>query len=388
MVTEAPECPSDEALFCAAQAAVKTLDKLDDRNKLRLYAHYKQATKGPAQGSRPSIFQQVERAKWDAWSELQSMSCADAMRGYCKLTDEFVPGWRETVQEGHVSSQPVTTEAPGCPSDETLFCAAQAAVKTLDKMDDRNKLRLYAHYKQATKGPAQGSRPSIFQQVERAKWDAWSELQSMSCADAMRGYCKLTDEFVPGWRETVQEGHVSSQPVTTEAPGCPSDETLFCAAQAAVKTLDKMDDRNKLRLYAHYKQATKGPAQGSRPSIFQQVERAKWDAWSELQSMSCADAMRGYCKLTDEFVPGWRESVQEGQASSESLSRAVGNAETSLYRWGFQDTRLEVVSSQSSRSTSIHLTSDRYPAISRQVALSQRPNRTQAFDLPKNEQNR
>ena len=324
----ATSCPSDEVLFkAAAQEAVKTLPELDDRNKLRLYAHYKQATVGPAQGSRPSIFQQVARAKWDAWSELQSMNNIDAMRGYCSLADEFVPGWRTSVQEGHSSQNQADTTADqtgvatSCPSDEVLFQAAQDAVKTLPELDDRNKLRLYAHYKQATVGPAQGSRPSIFQQVARAKWDAWSELQNMNNIDAMRGYCSLADEFVPGWRTSVQEGHSSQNQVdTTEdqtgvATSCPSDEVLFKAAQDAVKTLPELDDRNKLRLYAHYKQATVGPAQGSRPSIFQQVARAKWDAWSELQSMNNIDAMRGYCSLADEFVPGWRTSVQEGHSS-------------------------------------------------------------------------
>ena len=323
----ATSCPSDEVLFKAAQEAVKTLPELDDRNKLRLYAHYKQATVGPAQGSRPSIFQQVARAKWDAWSELQSMNNIDAMRGYCSLADEFVPGWRTSVQEGHSSQNQADTTADqtgvatSCPSDEVLFKAAQDAVKTLPELDDRNKLRLYAHYKQATVGPAQGSRPSIFQQVARAKWDAWSELQNMNNIDAMRGYCSLADEFVPGWRTSVQEGHSSQNQVdTTEdqtgvATSCPSDEVLFKAAQDAVKTLPELDDRNKLRLYAHYKQATVGPAQGSRPSIFQQVARAKWDAWSELQNMNNIDAMRGYCSLADEFVPGWRTSVQEGHSS-------------------------------------------------------------------------
>ena len=90
----------------------------------------------------------------------------------------------------------------------------------------------------------------------------------MSSTDAMLGYCSLVDEFVPGWRENVQEGHISqNQPVTTGAEPA-SDEILFKAAQDAVKTLQQLDDRNKLRLYAHYKQATVGPAQGSRTKCF------------------------------------------------------------------------------------------------------------------------
>ena len=149
------------------------------------------------------------------------------------------------------------------------------------------------------------------------------------------------------------------------ASGSLSNEILFKAAQDAVKTLQQLDDRNKLRLYAHYKQATVGPAQGSRPSVFQQVARAKWDAWSELQSMSSTDAMLGYCSLVDEFVPGWREHVQR---SSEDYSEPSCQActESSLYRWGFADTRFELVSAGGVASH-VRITSDRYPAISRRI---------------------
>ncbi|CAJ1385629.1 unnamed protein product [Effrenium voratum] len=332
-VAGAPPCLSDEVLFKAAQEAVKSLSQLDDRNKLRLYAHYKQATVGPAQGSRPSIFQQVARAKWDAWAELASMSKTDAMQGYCLLADEFVRGWRESFvkeeRSGRNGMAPASVAgAPPGLSDEVLFQAAQDAVKSLSQLDDRNKLRLYAHYKQATVGPAQGSRPSIFQQVARAKWDAWAELASMSKTDAMQGYCLLAVKFVPGWRESfVKEewsGRNAMAPASVAgAPPCLSDEVLFKAAQEAVKSLSQLDDRNKLRLYAHYKQATMGPAQGSRPSIFQQVARAKWDAWAELASMSKTDAMQGYCLLADEFVPSWRQRFGKQEPSLRSGGSAV-----------------------------------------------------------------
>ena len=329
----------DDDLFKAAQEAVKTLSSLDDSNKLRLYAHYKQATVGPAQGSRPSIFNQVARAKWDAWSQLGSMSSAEAKRGYCELADQFVPGWRQaspvagvvsdvSQSQAHASSPPVQNVQR---HDDDLFKAAQEAVKTLSSLDDSNKLRLYAHYKQATVGPAQGSRPSIFNQVARAKWDAWSQLGSMSSEEAKRGYCELADQFVPGWRQaspvagvvsdvSQSQAHASSPPVQNVQR---HDDDLFKAAQEAVKTLSSLDDSNKLRLYAHYKQATVGPAQGSRPSIFNQVARAKWDAWSQLGSMSSAEAKRGYCELADQFVPGWRQaSPVAGVVSDLSQSQA------------------------------------------------------------------
>eukprot|EP00434_Breviolum_minutum_P036665 symbB.v1.2.032495.t1/scaffold3908.1/size48452/1 len=153
--------------------------------------------------------------------------------------------------------------------------------------------------------------------------------------------------------------------MASQALACPSDEVLFKAAQDAVKTLPELDDRNKLRLYAHYKQATVGPAQGSRPSIFQQVARAKWDAWSELQSMNNIDAMRGYCSLADEFVPGWRNSVQEGHSSLHAASFQDSSAKLdSLERWGYEDTRFVASSVSKLRGAvgiEVTFTSDRYP---------------------------
>ena len=338
---------SDEALFAAAQAAVKTLSSLDNRNKLRLYAHYKQAKEGPVKGSRPGVFEQVARAKWDAWSTLQNMSKHDAMREYCKLADEFVPGWRDRLvqqtgnsegQASHVGPDDTSSAPASGASDEALFAAAQAAVKTLSSLDNRNKLRLYAHYKQAKEGPVKGSRPGVFEQVARAKWDAWSTLQNMSKQDAMREYCKLADEFVPGWRDRLvqQTGTSEGQARNARSDGTSSapasgasDEALFAAAQAAVKTLSSLDNRNQLRLYAHYKQAKVGPVKGSRPGVFEQVARAKWDAWSTLQNTSKQDAMREYCKLADEFVPGWRDRLVQQTGTSEGQARNARSDGTS-----------------------------------------------------------
>jgi hypothetical protein len=44
------------------------------------------------------------------------------------------------------------------------------------------------------------------------------------------------------------------------------------------------------------------------------VKRAKWDAWNKLGSLSQEDAMRGYCGLADQHVPGWRPAGELAQA--------------------------------------------------------------------------
>jgi acyl-CoA-binding protein len=52
-----------------------------------------------------------------------------------------------------------------------------------------------------------------------------------------------------------------------------------------------------LKLYALYKQATKGDATGEQPGGFDFVARAKFDAWSEVKGTSAEDAMRQYIDL-------------------------------------------------------------------------------------------
>jgi diazepam-binding inhibitor (GABA receptor modulating acyl-CoA-binding protein) len=55
--------------------------------KLRLYAHYKQATEGDVTGDKPGFTDFVNRAKYDAWSKLKGMGTEDAMKAYIKLVE-------------------------------------------------------------------------------------------------------------------------------------------------------------------------------------------------------------------------------------------------------------------------------------------------------------
>jgi len=49
-----------------------------------------------------------------------------------------------------------------------------------------------------------------------------------------------------------------------------------------------------LRFYAFFKQATQGPCEGGRPSFWDVVGRAKYDAWKNLGKMPKAEAMKLY----------------------------------------------------------------------------------------------
>ncbi len=69
--------------FASAQVQVKQLPKTPSAPELlELYALYKQATAGDAQGSRPGMLDVRGRAKYDAWSKRQGMTQEDAMQAY------------------------------------------------------------------------------------------------------------------------------------------------------------------------------------------------------------------------------------------------------------------------------------------------------------------
>ena len=72
----------------------------------------------------------------------------------------------------------------------------------------------------------------------------------------------------------------------------------FEAAAAASKSLAaKPDNDTLLKLYALYKQATQGDAQGQRPGMTDFVGRAKFDAWTRMKGTSAESAMQAYVDL-------------------------------------------------------------------------------------------
>ncbi|XP_057448766.1 acyl-CoA-binding domain-containing protein 1 [Lotus japonicus] len=61
----------------------KTLpDSTSNESKLILYGLFKQATVGPVNTSRPGMFNPRDRAKWDAWKNVEGKSKEEAMNDY------------------------------------------------------------------------------------------------------------------------------------------------------------------------------------------------------------------------------------------------------------------------------------------------------------------
>jgi acyl-CoA-binding protein len=83
---------------------------------------------------------------------------------------------------------------------------------------------------------------------------------------------------------------------------------------------DQLPNTAKLEFYALFKQANFGPCTTPRPSLIDQVARAKWDAWSSLGNLPRDDAQVSYVALVCECFPRFlcdsaSESASEGRGT-------------------------------------------------------------------------
>ncbi len=84
--------------------------------------------------------------------------------------------------------------------DSNLRSEFEAAVersKTLtERPDNETLLRVYSLFKQANDGDCQGDPPSNpFDFVNKAKYEAWTELRGMSAENAMQAYIDLISQL-------------------------------------------------------------------------------------------------------------------------------------------------------------------------------------------------
>jgi len=79
---------------------------------------------------------------------------------------------------------------------KTRFERAVTESKALpERPDNATLLQIYALYKQATEGDAQGARPGFTDFVGRAKWDAWAALAGKAPEAAMQEYVDLIESL-------------------------------------------------------------------------------------------------------------------------------------------------------------------------------------------------
>jgi diazepam-binding inhibitor (GABA receptor modulating acyl-CoA-binding protein) len=76
------------------------------------------------------------------------------------------------------------------------------------------------------------------------------------------------------------------------------DIEAFEQAAAAAKSLpERPDDNTMLQLYALFKQGATGDVEGDKPSFFDFVGAAKYEAWEKLKGTDQDDARNQYVEL-------------------------------------------------------------------------------------------
>jgi len=76
------------------------------------------------------------------------------------------------------------------------FTQAQADSKNLpERPDNMTLLKIYALFKQASNGDANGERPGFTDMIGRAKWDAWHALAGTTKEAAQQQYIDLINSL-------------------------------------------------------------------------------------------------------------------------------------------------------------------------------------------------
>ncbi|XP_063779147.1 enoyl-CoA delta isomerase 2 isoform X2 [Pseudophryne corroboree] len=123
--------------FEKAQNELKLLKK-DPGNdvKLKLYALFKQGTQGTCSTPKPSMLDFVNKAKWDAWSALGSLSKDEARQSYIEIVSNLIS-----------SESPTTNPSSSSGAErkyETLQVSCQNNITTifLDRPEKKNAITL------------------------------------------------------------------------------------------------------------------------------------------------------------------------------------------------------------------------------------------------------
>jgi diazepam-binding inhibitor (GABA receptor modulator, acyl-CoA-binding protein) len=100
-------------------------------------------------------------------------------------------------------------------------------------------------------------------------------------------------------------------------------ETHFLEASQHIQTNKSLELTNdqKGQIYGLYKQAREGDVTSSRPSMFDPVGRAKWDAWKKCESLTSDDAKLKYLDLVKRLSRSFKPSVVEKKKKKKSASK-------------------------------------------------------------------
>ena len=328
--------------------------------RTQIYGLYKQALEGDCNRSRPGMFDQVGRAKHDAWMQCQGCSKGEARDRYVKLITEIDPGFAP-VQETEptpAAKETAGEESPASAGEEGTGDAAASAATVTAAATVRSvsgvvspfrvaaahyakkganysyasKLRLYSLYKQATMGDCDTVKPMFdISGVGSDRWDAWKKAAGMGFKEAEAEYIEvvksqdqtfnvvlattLNDDdnglALKRVEEAVKAAQDAKDPLSSvDISDVPFvvDAKCFDEAVVAVTKLNKgsdLDAVEKLTFYGLYKQGFLGDNTTRRPGLFDPVGGAKWDAYNSRRGLSKEEAQCKYVGLVRTIVDGW-----------------------------------------------------------------------------------
>ncbi|XP_044149646.1 enoyl-CoA delta isomerase 2-like [Bufo gargarizans] len=111
----------------------------------------------------------------------------------------------------HVPAPGMHTTAARSQVNQQDFEKAQNDLKTLKKDPGNDiKLKLYALFKQATQGSCSTPKPGMLDFVNKAKWDAWKSLESLSKDEARKSYVELVSSLISSEAPVKDSASLSS----------------------------------------------------------------------------------------------------------------------------------------------------------------------------------
>ncbi|KAK8520218.1 hypothetical protein V6N12_004176 [Hibiscus sabdariffa] len=134
-------------------------------------------------------------------------------------------------------------------------------------------LILYALYQQATVGPCNAPKPSLWNPVELGKWRSWQQLGNMVSTEAMRLFVKILEEEEPGWfsrasnsgLEPVTDHNSNVEPIIENGNSFAETMTITSENGGLMEPQDKDIVSEGLGSVVVYDQWISPPITGQRP---------------------------------------------------------------------------------------------------------------------------
>lgn len=119
-----------------------------------------------------------------------------------------------------------------------------------------------------------------------------------------------------------------------------SDESDSYFSEACEYVTDHADSLNSEQLvlfYGFYKQATAGPCNTPKPSLFDLRAKKMWTSWSNLGSMPKAEAKLRYVELLNRIAGDWQTSTLKAQGwvcvSSPRQEEQIADSAKDIFDW-------------------------------------------------------